>query len=144
MALWDWSIAPNRSWLMTKMYFCQSRGLPGGLFPVGPAWCTSLGRHPEGILLRCPNHFNWLLSTQRNSDSTLRPSWMTELLTLEHSEKNRLCSRAGCLSAHCPAPEPASSGLENTWSQQPCHIMWYALELVVATLWATVQIPWHR
>ena len=49
------------------------------------------------------------------------------------------CFRAGCLSAHPPTPEPTSIclentsiGLENTWSQQRCHIMW-ALEQVVAT-----------
>ncbi|KAF7665953.1 hypothetical protein LDENG_00126310, partial [Lucifuga dentata] len=30
-------------------------GLPRGLFPVGRAWKTSLGRRPGDILTRCPN-----------------------------------------------------------------------------------------
>merc|ERR1712235_128426 len=50
---------PRRSSARAEMYFRQlSRGLPGGLFPVGPVWYTSLGRRPEGILLRCPTHLN--------------------------------------------------------------------------------------
>ncbi len=45
-------------------------GLPRGLLPAGHARNTSLGRRPGGILTRCPNHLNGLLSTQRSSGST--------------------------------------------------------------------------
>ena len=42
---------PRRSSARAEMYFRQlRRGLPGGLFPKGPIWYTSLGRLPEGIL----------------------------------------------------------------------------------------------
>uniref|UniRef100_A0A3Q3VJN7 HPS5-like beta-propeller domain-containing protein n=1 Tax=Mola mola TaxID=94237 RepID=A0A3Q3VJN7_MOLML len=40
------------------------------------------GRRPGGILTRCPNHLNWLLSTRRSSGSTLSSSRMSVLLTL--------------------------------------------------------------
>uniref|UniRef100_A0A3Q0R3Y2 Ig-like domain-containing protein n=1 Tax=Amphilophus citrinellus TaxID=61819 RepID=A0A3Q0R3Y2_AMPCI len=35
-------------------------GLPWGLLQVGHAQNTSPKRHPGGILVRCPNHLNWL------------------------------------------------------------------------------------
>ena len=44
---------------------------------------VKLGRCPGGILIRCLNHLNWLLSTQRSSSSTPSPSQMAELLTLK-------------------------------------------------------------
>ncbi len=47
---------------------------------------TSLERHPEGILTRCLNDLNWLLSTQRSSGSSPSSSRMTELLTLSLRE----------------------------------------------------------
>lgn len=31
--------------------------LPSGTFPAGCAWITSIGRRPEGILIRCPSHW---------------------------------------------------------------------------------------
>ena len=58
-------------------------GLLRGLLLDGDARNTSPGRHPGGILNRCPNHLNWLLSTWRSSDSsTLSLFRMSELLTL--------------------------------------------------------------
>lgn len=44
-----------------------SSGLPGGVLPVRRAGKTFKGRRPGGILIRCPDHLNWLLSTQRKS-----------------------------------------------------------------------------
>ncbi|KAL7828187.1 hypothetical protein AOLI_G00313390 [Acnodon oligacanthus] len=32
-----------------------------GLLPVGHVWNTSLGRRPEAIFTRCPNHLSWVL-----------------------------------------------------------------------------------
>ena len=51
----------------------------------GPVWNTSVGRVPKGILLRCPNTSTDSFP-QRSSDSTPRPSRMTELLTLSLRE----------------------------------------------------------
>ncbi len=46
-------------------------GLPWGLLLDGHAQNTYPGRCLGGILTRCPNHLNWLLSTWRSSGSTL-------------------------------------------------------------------------
>lgn len=43
---------------------------------------TSTWRRPLGILIRCQNYLNWLLSTPRSSSSTLSSFRMAELLTL--------------------------------------------------------------
>ena len=43
---------------------------------------TSKGRQPGGILIRCLNHFNWLLLSQRSSGSTPRPHQMSKLRIL--------------------------------------------------------------
>lgn len=52
---------------------------PYSMFWVYPG--ASYGRHPRSILIRCPNHLDWLLSTQRSNDSN-PCSWMSEHLTL--------------------------------------------------------------
>lgn len=57
-------------------------GLPTDLLSVGCAWKTSNGRCPGGILIRCPNLFNWLLSMCRRSSSTPSFLHMSELHTL--------------------------------------------------------------
>ncbi len=36
---------------------------------------ASKGRRPEGILIRCPNHLDWLLSTRRSSGSSPSSLW---------------------------------------------------------------------
>lgn len=45
---------------------------------VGRAWNTSLRRHPGGVLIRCLNYLNWLLSMWRSSGSTPHPSLLGE------------------------------------------------------------------
>ena len=47
---------------------------------ISPACPWSAPGSPPGW--SCPNHLNWLRSTQRSNGSTLNPSWMSELLTL--------------------------------------------------------------
>ena len=70
------------------------------LLPVGRARNTSLGKRPSGILIRCLNHLNWLLSTQRSSGSTLSPSRMAELLSLSVRETPATLQRKP-ISASC-------------------------------------------
>lgn len=47
---------------------------PQGVGPVGHAWYSSRGSCRRGILVRCPNHLNWLILIQKNRSSTLRQS----------------------------------------------------------------------
>lgn len=60
-----------------------------------------LGHRLRTILVRCPDHVNWLLSIRSSSSSTLRLSLIVELLTLSQSRLsspmvvshfNHLCS----------------------------------------------------
>ena len=55
----------------TKMVTSQLRDPPWGLLPDGHAQNSSPGRRAGGIMTRCPNHFNWLLSKRRSSGSSL-------------------------------------------------------------------------
>ncbi|KAK0151754.1 hypothetical protein N1851_006880 [Merluccius polli] len=53
------------------------------VYPVVSYQLDVPGKPPRGgILIRCPNHLNWLLSTPRSSGSTLSSLRMSELLTL--------------------------------------------------------------
>ena len=73
LANFDWGI-PRRSQAREEMKSLHLvLGLPLSLLPVGYARSTSWGRHPGGILIRCPNHLNWLLSTQRSNGSIPGP-----------------------------------------------------------------------
>lgn len=54
-------------------------GLPWGLPLVDWDWKTSNGRHPEGILMRCQSHHDWLLLMYRGNSSTLNSYKMFEL-----------------------------------------------------------------
>lgn len=56
--------------------------LPLGLLQVVGALNTYPGRHPGGIISRCPGHLNWFLLMWRSSRSNLSPSRITQLLTL--------------------------------------------------------------
>lgn len=60
------------SWKMCSLQWVLS--LPWGLFRVRHARNTSSRRRPGGILVRCQNHLNWLLSMWRMS-STLKNNW---------------------------------------------------------------------
>uniref|UniRef100_A0AAX7SSR9 small monomeric GTPase n=1 Tax=Astatotilapia calliptera TaxID=8154 RepID=A0AAX7SSR9_ASTCA len=60
-------------------------GLPRGLL-VGHARNTSTRRRPGGILVRCSNHLNRLLSMWRSSGSTLSSVRMSKPLTLSVRE----------------------------------------------------------
>ena len=67
-------LSPAISTNSTKTFPSQLRDI---MFPACP-W--SAPGSPPGW--SCPNHLNWLRSTQRSNGSTLNPSWMSELLTL--------------------------------------------------------------
>lgn len=45
------------------------------------------GSHPEGILIRCLDHLNWLLLISRSSSSTPRFLWLTNIGRL-HSQSH--------------------------------------------------------
>ncbi len=62
---------------------------PGSAPWPPPRWTCQELLHWEvtrRLLTTCPNHLNWLLSMQRSSGSTPRPSRMTKLLTLSLKE----------------------------------------------------------
>lgn len=63
-------------------------------------WDMPRTPHPGGILIRCPNHLNWLLSMWRSSSFTLSLSRMAELLTLSLSEMPAIVRRKP-ISATC-------------------------------------------
>uniref|UniRef100_A0AAZ1X3V8 G-protein coupled receptors family 1 profile domain-containing protein n=1 Tax=Oreochromis aureus TaxID=47969 RepID=A0AAZ1X3V8_OREAU len=89
-------------------------GLPRGLLPVGHARNTSPRRRPGGILVRCPNHLNWLLSMWRSSGSTLSPSRMAELLTLSLRERPATLRRKP-ISAACIRDLVLSVTTHSSW-----------------------------
>ena len=72
---------------------------PGSTPSSPPSWTCHECRHPGGILIRCPNHLNWLLSIQRSSGPTQSPSWMAELLTLSLKETPATLRRKPILAA---------------------------------------------
>lgn len=60
-------------------------GLPQGLLSVRHTQKTSNCRRPGGIIIKCPNHFSWLLMMWRCSNTPLSSLWIraaAELLTL--------------------------------------------------------------
>lgn len=65
---------PRTSWEMSSQQ--RFLGQPQGLLPTG---IIPKGGHPGGIFIRCPNQLN-RLSMWRSRGSTLRSSWMAELL----------------------------------------------------------------
>ena len=58
------------------------QGVPRPVWRYSPSTWSSVCPVASSQLTRCPNHLNWLLSTQRSSGSTPSPSRMAELLTL--------------------------------------------------------------
>lgn len=57
-------------------------GLPHGLRLLGCSCKSSLGSHPDSILIRCPCHISWFLSIQRSCSSILRSHKVSEHLTM--------------------------------------------------------------
>lgn len=53
----------------------QILNLPRGLLPRGHAWNTSPRKYPGGILVRCPNHFNWLWCGGAGALLSLSKDW---------------------------------------------------------------------
>lgn len=62
---------------LSQRILCPPQGLP----PVECVRKTSKGRCWGGILIRCLNTLNWLISTWRSSSSIRNSLWMSELLT---------------------------------------------------------------
>ena len=56
----------------------------------GPALNTSPGRLPGGILIRCPNQFNWLLSVRRSS-GIKQAAWGPTLTQSALPWETRIC-----------------------------------------------------
>ena len=80
----DWGI-PRHSQASVEIYSLHLvLGLPHGLLPDGCALRISLGMWGGGLLTRCPNHLNWLLSMQRSSGSIPSPSQMAKLIPVDY------------------------------------------------------------
>ena len=106
---------PRHSQASRETYSLQHvLGLPRDLLPVGHARNTSSGRHPGGILIRCPSLLIWLLSMWRSSGSTPSPSRMTELLTLSLRESPDILRRKP-ISAACIRDLVLSVTTHNSW-----------------------------
>lgn len=75
----SWYKIGTWSTFLVSQQSARSRGssFPLGLHPVGHTLNTSPGGCPGGFQRRCPNHFNWLLSTWSSSASKVEPLlWM--------------------------------------------------------------------
>lgn len=62
---------------------------PGAFSQFGHAQKNLPRMGPGGILVRCPNRLNWLLSIWRSSGSNVSPSQITELLIFSIRESVR-------------------------------------------------------
>ena len=82
-------------------------GSTTGRLPVGRAQNTSPGRCPGGILIRCPSHLFWLLSTWRSPSEPLLdnqaspPISKGELKTKWRKHISSACP-GGLVLRHCP------------------------------------------
>lgn len=73
---------------------------------VGCAW--SWRSQPRSKLVQCPNHFNWFLLIWRSNCSTLRLSFIVELLTLSQRVNP-------VISTNCTHDHNLSVSTHNTW-----------------------------
>ncbi|PWA16008.1 hypothetical protein CCH79_00019355 [Gambusia affinis] len=78
-----WKLATRHNEIGTYLLWGKSKAFPGQpsdlVLPVGRARNTSPGRRPGGILTRCPNHLNWILSMAALAESN--PHWKRARLT---------------------------------------------------------------
>lgn len=115
--------------------FLRVLGLPWGFLWGEQSHKFAPVMHPGCLLTTCPNYLIWLLPMSMSS-STLRPSQMTELLTVSEEEP-RLTVEETHLSCLYP------------WSHSICHFVEFVTTVGLrsffsSTVWCKVRFPcWY-
>lgn len=102
--------------------------LPHGLLLVGHAWNTSFKRHPRGILVRSPNHFNCLLlmGEEHLYYEPLSKDWTPQPIC--KTEASRTTFLANCLLLSSALSSPWGTSTVSA-SLQPCPDAFASLSL---------------